>query len=61
MLEKTTTPGYSRDKNSGAILNENVGEYEMIKARRRARREELDLRARVERLEALVAELMRVR
>lgn len=61
MLEKTNTPGLARDPKTGMLVNTNMGEYDQIKARMKAKKEEQELRRRIEVLEAQVAELMRAR
>lgn len=57
MLVKTTASGYVKDERSGLVVNQNLGEYELIKSRRRAAKAQGDVLRRLELLEARVAEL----
>lgn len=51
---KTESPGYVKDLSSGVVLNTNVGEYELIKAARRQRRERLALEEKLAKIEKLL-------
>jgi hypothetical protein len=58
MMHRTNAPGLGKDEATGMIQALDQSEYKMILARRKAKREDQDLRARVERLESLVQELL---
>lgn len=57
-LTKTNSPGLLKDQETRMVVAADDGEYRRILARRKAMKEEQDLRIRVSRLEAQVAELL---
>lgn len=55
--EKTDQPGIMLDRDTGQLINTNIGQYDQIKAARAAKRQQQDLLDRVAALEQAVREL----
>lgn len=56
-LQKTTAPGFLRDARTGAVLNDNLDEYQIARARRRQGKRMVEIEKRLEALEARIAQL----
>jgi hypothetical protein len=56
-LQKTNTPGLLKDISTGVVINNNNGEYERILAERQKKREQDDLKMRVQALSVRIDEM----
>ncbi len=59
-LVPTDHPDYEKDKDTGTVINKNMGAYEEFKAKRERGKEFLQLRNDVEFLKHEVAELKKI-